>query len=63
LTGPSIDGEDLEGSEIEMQGQQYTILKADLDGADVLDKLTLMAGETVLWLQQGESVTRVVDGT
>ncbi|RMF06802.1 S-layer protein [Candidatus Woesearchaeota archaeon] len=54
---------DLEGTELEMQGNTYTIVKADVDGSNDVDKLSLMAGETVLWLSQGEKVTRVVDGT
>jgi hypothetical protein len=54
--------DDWEGTELEMQGQIYTIIDVDGSG-NAIDKMELMAGETVLWLQQDEVVTRIVDGT
>jgi len=54
--------EDLESTTIEIQGQKYTITKAEFTGVGVLDKLTLLVGESILWLAEGETVTKEVDG-
>jgi len=53
---------DLEGTQIEIQGNLYTITDIKLDGADLLDDMTLMAGDTLLWLMQDQIVEKTVAG-
>jgi len=53
-TGSTADAsDDWEGSTIEIQGNAYTVTEVRLSGG-VLDRMTLMAGETVRWLQQDQ---------
>jgi hypothetical protein len=40
----------------------YTITDANFDSSNVLNKLTLLSGDVILWLTQDVKVTRVVDG-
>jgi len=56
---------DLESTTIELQGQKYTITDVDFAGVNTnktVDKLTLMVGESILWIQEGEIVTKEIDG-
>jgi len=56
---------DLESTTLELQGQKYTLTDVDFAGVDdakTVDKITLMVGESVLWIQEGEIVTKEVDG-
>jgi hypothetical protein len=60
-TSKTDAGDDLESTSIDILGQRYTITDIDLDAGDQLDKITMMAGDTVLWLQQGDEITVTVD--
>ncbi|MBW3014838.1 hypothetical protein KY330_00285 [Candidatus Woesearchaeota archaeon] len=53
--------DDLESTKIEIMGQVYTITDASFSGA-TLNKLTLLAGETVMWLTQDVKITRTLAG-
>jgi len=53
--------EDLESTTLEFQGQKYTITDVEDDAGDI-DKLTMMAGESVLWISQDQTVTKEIDG-
>jgi len=53
--------DDFVGSQLEIQGQLYTITAAH-DNAGLLDKLTLMAGDTVVWLMQDQPIKKTVSG-
>lgn len=57
------DAEDIENNVIEIQGNKYTITSATVDGGDLLQKLELLAGETKVWMTQGEPLTRTISGT
>ncbi len=54
---PDEVNDEFEGSTIKIQGNTYTITEAGVDGNDELDELTLMAGETVRWMQQDQPLT------
>jgi hypothetical protein len=57
------DDDDFEGATLELQGQTYTIISVDYDGTSGdLDELTMMVGESVIWIMQGETVTKEVNG-
>jgi hypothetical protein len=53
--------DDLESTMIEIQGKPYTITKAEFS-TDVLDKLTMLVGDSLIWLTEGETITQEVDG-
>lgn len=53
--------DDLEGTELEIQGNIYTITDVQTD-AGVIDEMTMMAGETLLWLTQDQVITKTVAG-
>ncbi|MFH0874811.1 MAG: hypothetical protein V1859_02650 [archaeon] len=48
--------DDFESLTLEMQGNVYTITDAKVNGGE-LDQLTLLAGDTVKWLQQDQPLT------
>jgi len=54
--------DDLKSTSIDIQGQPYTITDAHFTSGHVLDKLTLMAGQSMMWIGQGETVTKTIDG-
>lgn len=54
--------EDLESTTLEIQGQKYTITNVDVDSSEEIDKLTMLVGESVMWIAEGETVTKEVDG-
>jgi hypothetical protein len=56
--------EDLEGTTIQIQGQTYTISSVRLNHTTngAIEKMTLMVGETLVWLTQGESITKTLNG-
>ncbi|MBW3003859.1 hypothetical protein KY337_04805, partial [Candidatus Woesearchaeota archaeon] len=54
--------DDLESTKLEIMGQIYTITDADFTAGEVLDKLTLLAGETVVWLTEGDKITKMLNG-
>jgi hypothetical protein len=54
---------DLEQTQIEIQGKEYTITDVDIASAgDAIDKMKLMAGNTAVWLEEQETITKEVDG-
>ncbi|MBN2566838.1 hypothetical protein JXB02_02000 [Candidatus Woesearchaeota archaeon] len=55
-------GDDLESTSLDILGMRYTITDVDTDSAGDIDKITLMAGDTVIWLMQGDEITVTVDG-
>ena len=60
----SSDGDaDVENTVLEILGNKYTITAADLTSGNQLDKLTLLAGETTVWLAMGDTLSKTVDGT
>jgi hypothetical protein len=54
--------EDLESTNLEIQGQSYTITQAEFNGDDEIDTLTMMVGDSVLWISQDETVTKEING-
>ncbi len=53
--------DDLEGTTLEIQGNLYTITKVKT-ASGKLSEITLMAGETLLWLTQDQVITKTVAG-
>ena len=59
--------DDIEGTQIEIQGNLYTITDSKLvsvagGGCDAIDDITLMAGDTLVWLMQDQVVEKTVAG-
>lgn len=52
---------DLESTKIEILDQLYTITKVGFTGGAV-DSLTLLAGDTVIWLTEGDKITKMLNG-
>jgi len=67
-TDSSVDGsraDDIEGTTLEIQGNLYTItdVKFNESGTNaVIKDMTLMAGETLLWLVQDNVIEKTVGG-
>lgn len=64
-TTTNVDGnlaDDIEGTQIEIQGNIYTITSVKFDSNDDLDDMTLMAGDTLIWLMQDQIVEKTVNG-
>jgi len=61
-TSTDTPAEDLEDTVLKIQGNDYTITDAKYDTTFTVNKLTLLAGETIIWLQQGKTLTRTVGG-
>ncbi len=53
--------DDLKTATLTIQGQTYTITDVQLAGG-VIDKITLLSGEAVLWLTQNNPITKTVSG-
>lgn len=51
----------LESATLDIQGNAYTITAVEHD-ADGIQELTLQAGESTLWIEQGVEMTKVVAG-
>ena len=65
FTDVDSDGAELESTTIVIQGNTYTITAVSTSGglgAETIDDMTLMAGETTRWLTQGEPFTVMQDG-
>ena len=58
--------DDFQSTILKIQGNEYTITKVDFNGTDetdsVVNEITLQAGDTVIWLQQGKVLTREIGG-
>jgi len=61
-TSSTTTTNDLETAKIEIQGQLYTITSVKAGSDTKIDKLTLQAGDTTVWLEQGTPITRIVGG-
>ena len=64
-TSSGVDGsreDDIEGTQIEIQGNIYTITDIKLVGGENISDMTLMAGETLLWLMQDQVIEKTVAG-
>lgn len=61
-TAKTSAGDDLDGTTLEIQGNTYTITQAKLASSGALDEITMMAGETLLWLTQDQVITKTVGG-
>jgi len=54
--------DDFETVKIDIQGNTYTIVGVKLDNGGQLEELQLQAGDTTIWLEQSQPVTRVIGG-
>lgn len=61
-TSTTTASNDLETAKIEIQGNLYTITAVKTSSSNKIDKLTLQAGDTTVWLEQGTPITRIVGG-
>ncbi|MBN2457990.1 hypothetical protein JXB31_02565 [Candidatus Woesearchaeota archaeon] len=58
------NADDLESTTLKIQGQTYTITDAHFHATTgVLDKVTMMVGETIMWMSEGDQITKTIDGT
>ncbi|MBD3313936.1 hypothetical protein GF345_05835 [Candidatus Woesearchaeota archaeon] len=58
--------DDLEDTLLTIQGRDYTITyvgDAGASGGYRINKLTLLSGDSILWLQQGKTLNRIIEGT
>ncbi|MBI5072942.1 S-layer protein, partial [Candidatus Woesearchaeota archaeon] len=65
----ALAGDDLEGTALNIQGKSYTITDVKvtpttLTGApyNIINKLKMQSGDSVVWMSEGESLTRTIDG-
>ncbi|MEA3429745.1 MAG: hypothetical protein U9R08_00580 [Nanoarchaeota archaeon] len=56
-----VDADDLKSTKIEILNQLYTITKVGIS-SNLVDSLTLLAGDTVIWLTEGDKITKLLDG-
>jgi hypothetical protein len=61
-TAADTPAEDMEDNVLKIQGNDYTITDVKYDSSFEINKLTLIAGETVIWLQQGKTLARTMAG-
>ncbi len=64
-TSSSVDGsldDDIEGTQIEIQGNLYTITDVKFENNANLSDMTLMAGDTLVWLMQDQVIEKTVNG-
>ena len=62
-TDASADVQDLlESATLDIQGNTYTITDVEHDSTDGITELTLQAGETTIWLEEGVELTKAVAG-
>jgi hypothetical protein len=61
-TSSTTASNDLETAKIDIQGNKYTITEVKLTSANKIKTLTLQAGDTTIWLEQGQPITRIVAG-
>ncbi len=60
-TSATTASDDMETAKIEIQGNLYTITDVKLDTGKI-KSLTLQAGDTTVWLEQGAPITRIIGG-
>ncbi|MBN2112062.1 hypothetical protein JW707_03085, partial [Candidatus Woesearchaeota archaeon] len=52
----------LESATIEIQGNTYTITDVEHDDTDAITEITLQAGESTIWLEEGVELSKAVAG-
>ena len=60
-TSSATLGDDIEGSTLNIQGRSYTITDAKMTNAK-MNQLEMQSGDSVVWMSEGESLTRTIDG-
>jgi hypothetical protein len=60
-TSSTTAGDDLEGTTLNLQGRSYTVTDVKLSN-NQLNELELQSGEAVVWMSEGEVLTRTIDG-
>ena len=61
-TSSTTAATDLENNVLSVQGNKYTITDVTQSGGRI-NKMELLAGETVIWMSQGEPLKRTIGGT
>jgi hypothetical protein len=54
-------GDDLEGTTLNLQGRSYTVTDVKLSNNQI-SELEVQSGEAVVWMSEGEVLTRTIDG-
>ena len=62
LSGTGSMQDDIEGTQIILQGNLYTITNAKFYSDDSIEELELMAGDTLVWLMQDNIIEKTVNG-
>ena len=62
LAGTGSLADDIEGSQIELQGNLYTITNVKFDATNLPKDMTLMAGDTLVWLMQDQVIEKTING-
>ncbi len=60
-TSTTTAADDLEGTTIEIQANDYTITDVKVVSGSI-SEIEMQAGQTVVWMSEGESITRTLDG-
>ncbi len=60
-TSSTTAADDIEGTTLTIQGREYTITDVKVSSGQ-LSEIEMQAGETVVWMSEGETVDRTVDG-
>jgi hypothetical protein len=65
----ALAGDDLEGTSINVQGRSYTVTDVKVSStpagpgaSNTMNELELQSGDSVVWMSEGESLTRTIDG-
>ncbi|PIN79910.1 hypothetical protein COV16_01775, partial [Candidatus Woesearchaeota archaeon CG10_big_fil_rev_8_21_14_0_10_34_8] len=61
-TSSTTAGDDLEGTSINIQGRSYTVTDVRIGGSNDISLLEVQSGEAVVWMSEGEVLTRTIDG-
>jgi hypothetical protein len=60
-TSTSATSDDLEGTTLYIQGNPYTITNVKLS-SNTLEEIEMQAGESTVWMSEGETLVRTIDG-
>ncbi len=65
----ALAGDDLEGTSINIQGKTYTVTDVKIasspawvGASNSISQLKMQSGDSVVWMSEGESLTRTIDG-
>src|SRR3989338_9207177 len=65
----ALAGDDLEGTSINIQGRSYTVTDVKVSstplgpgGSNTMNEIEMQSGDSVVWMSEGESITRTIDG-